>query len=88
MTPAAAGEGGTGSICSPWGAGALVVQAPPSYSTSGNWPPDSLLDELLGTGWATLNGDLTPKVFRLLTAYWSIACASMRGFASALHIPE
>jgi outer membrane protein OmpA-like peptidoglycan-associated protein len=46
-----------------WGAGALVVQAPPSYSDSGNWAPESLLDELPGTGWATKEGDLTPKVF-------------------------
>src|ERR1035441_5625578 len=46
-----------------WGAGALVVEAPPSYSNSGNWSPDALLDELPGTGWATPSGDLTPKVF-------------------------
>ena len=46
-----------------WGAGALVVQAPPSYSDSGNWSPESLLDELPSTGWATKTGDLTPKVF-------------------------
>jgi len=46
-----------------WGAGALVVQAPPSYSDSGNWSPDGLLDELPNTGWATVQGDLTPKVF-------------------------
>jgi hypothetical protein len=46
-----------------WGAGALVVQAPPSYSASGNWSPEALLDELPGTGWATKAGDLTPKVF-------------------------
>ena len=46
-----------------WGAGALVVQAPPSYSDSGNWSPESLLDELPSTGWATKSGDLTPKVF-------------------------
>jgi hypothetical protein len=46
-----------------WGAGALVVQAPPSYSDSGNWSPESLLDELPNTGWATQSGDLTPKVF-------------------------
>ncbi|MGO8813717.1 MAG: hypothetical protein ACLQVG_03500, partial [Terriglobia bacterium] len=45
-----------------WGAGALVVQAPPSYSDSGNWSPDGLLDELPNTGWATVSGDLTPKV--------------------------
>src|SRR5271167_4628002 len=46
-----------------WGAGALVVQGPPSYSDSGNWSPEDLLDELPNTGWATKNGDLTPKVF-------------------------
>ncbi len=46
-----------------WGAGALVVQAPPSYSDSGNWSPESLLDEVPSTGWATKQGDLTPKVF-------------------------
>jgi len=46
-----------------WGAGALIVQAPPSYSDSGNWSPDGLLDELPNTGWATVSGDLTPKVF-------------------------
>jgi outer membrane protein OmpA-like peptidoglycan-associated protein len=46
-----------------WGAGALVVQAPPSYSDSGNWSPEALLDELPSTGWATRTGDLTPKVF-------------------------
>jgi outer membrane protein OmpA-like peptidoglycan-associated protein len=46
-----------------WGAGALIVQAPPSYSDSGNWSPDALLDELPNTGWATKAGDLTPKVF-------------------------
>jgi outer membrane protein OmpA-like peptidoglycan-associated protein len=46
-----------------WGAGALVAQAPPSYSDSGNWSPESLLDELPNTGWATQSGDLTPKVF-------------------------
>jgi outer membrane protein OmpA-like peptidoglycan-associated protein len=46
-----------------WGAGALVVVAPPSYSDSGSWSPESLLDELPDTGWATKEGDLTPKVF-------------------------
>jgi outer membrane protein OmpA-like peptidoglycan-associated protein len=46
-----------------WGAGALVVEAPPSYSDSGNWSPESLLDEVPSTGWATKEGDLTPKVF-------------------------
>lgn len=46
-----------------WGAGALVVAAPPSYSDSGNWSPESLLDELPQTGWATQSGDLSPKVF-------------------------
>lgn len=46
-----------------WGAGALVVVAPPSYADSGNWSPESLLDELPQTGWATKAGDLSPKVF-------------------------
>jgi hypothetical protein len=64
MPLAAMGEGGTDEInLLSWGAGALVVQAPPSYSTSGNWSPNSLLDELPSTGWATPTGDLTPKVF-------------------------
>jgi outer membrane protein OmpA-like peptidoglycan-associated protein len=39
------------------------VEAPPSYSESGNWSPDALLDELSNTGWATKAGDLAPKVF-------------------------
>jgi len=46
-----------------WGAGALVVEAPPSYADTGNWSPESLLDELPATGWANNSGDLTPKVF-------------------------
>ena len=46
-----------------WGAGALVVEAPPSYSSSGNWSPEALLDELPNTGWATKAGDLSPKIF-------------------------
>ena len=46
-----------------WGAGALVVKAPPSYSETGAWSPESLLDELPTTGWATPAGDITPKVF-------------------------
>ncbi len=46
-----------------WGAGALIVQAPPSYSSSGAWSPDDLIDELPNTGWATRAGDLTPQVF-------------------------
>jgi hypothetical protein len=33
-----------------WGTGALVVQAPPSYSDSGNWSPDAMLDELPNQG--------------------------------------
>jgi len=33
-----------------WGAGALVVEAPPSYSDTGNWSPEALLDELPGSG--------------------------------------
>jgi outer membrane protein OmpA-like peptidoglycan-associated protein len=46
-----------------WGAGALVVELPPSYSDTGNWSPEALLDELPNSGWATKSGDLTPKVF-------------------------
>jgi len=46
-----------------WGAGALVVQGPPSYADTGNWSPASLLDELPSTGWCTKQGDVTPKVF-------------------------
>ena len=46
-----------------WGAGALVVKAPVSYSDSGTWSADDLLDERPDTGWATKSGDLTPKVF-------------------------
>ncbi|MGA2217171.1 MAG: OmpA family protein [Terracidiphilus sp.] len=46
-----------------WGAGALVVVAPPSYSDHGQWSTEVLLDELPNTGWATRDGDLTPKVF-------------------------
>ena len=57
-------DGGTEEInLLSWGAGALVVQQPPSYSDSGNWSPEALLDELPNTGWATKSGDLTPKVF-------------------------
>jgi outer membrane protein OmpA-like peptidoglycan-associated protein len=61
--PAQAGGGPPESNLLSWGAGALVVEAPPSYSDSGNWSPESLLDELPSTGWATKSGDLTPKVF-------------------------
>jgi OOP family OmpA-OmpF porin len=46
-----------------WGAGALVVVAPPSYSNTGNWSPEALLDELPNTGWASPDSDLKPKVF-------------------------
>jgi len=63
-TPTAGAQNGTSPVnLLSWGAGALIVQAPPSYSSSGNWSPDALLDELPGTGWATPAGDLTPKVF-------------------------
>jgi len=58
----ATGSPGESNLLS-WGAGALVVQAPPSYSDSGEWSPEDLLDELPSTGWATKDGDLTPKVF-------------------------
>ena len=46
-----------------WGAGALVVQEPPSFSEHGQWSAEVLLDELPSTGWATKKGDVTPKVF-------------------------
>jgi OmpA-OmpF porin, OOP family len=46
------------------GAGALLVEEPPSYSTDpGNWSPMALQDENPDTGWASPNGDLTPKTF-------------------------
>lgn len=45
------------------GAGARTVVAPVSYNTSYNWSPDALIDEHVGSGWATRNKDLTPKVF-------------------------
>jgi len=60
----AAAEGGRDPVnLLSWGAGALLVQRPPSYSETGDWSPDGLLDELPKTGWATKSGDLTPKVF-------------------------
>ena len=61
-------QGGTEEInLLSWGAGALVVQSPPSESTSGQWSTDALLDELKDTGWANKRGDLAPKaiVFEL-----------------------
>jgi outer membrane protein OmpA-like peptidoglycan-associated protein len=66
--PAARAQGGTEeSNLLSWGAGALVVQSPPSESTSGQWSTDELLDELKDTGWASKRDDLTPKaiVFEL-----------------------
>jgi outer membrane protein OmpA-like peptidoglycan-associated protein len=64
MPPAVRAEGGADQVnLLSYGAGALVVQAPPSYSTSGNWSANSLLDELPNTGWATPSGDVAPKVF-------------------------
>src|ERR1700677_1136566 len=50
-----------------WGAGALVVESPPSESNSGQWSTEALLDEYKDTGWANKRGDLTPKaiVFEL-----------------------
>jgi hypothetical protein len=63
-TSPARAQGGTGEVnLLSWGAGALIVQAPPSYSNSGQWSADAILDELPDTGWATPAGDLTPKVF-------------------------
>ena len=63
MLPARADNGPQETNLLSWGAGALVVAGPPSYSDTGQWSPESLLDELPGTGWATRNGDITPKVF-------------------------
>jgi outer membrane protein OmpA-like peptidoglycan-associated protein len=60
--PAQAGGGAAESNLLSWGAGAVVVTAPPSYADTGSWSPESLLDELPNTGWATKDGDLTPKV--------------------------
>jgi hypothetical protein len=45
------------------GAGAIIVHAPVSYADFGEWSPMSLIDELPKTGWASKDGDLTPKVF-------------------------
>jgi outer membrane protein OmpA-like peptidoglycan-associated protein len=61
--PARAANGASSVNLLSWGAGALIVQAPPSYAESGNWSPEALLDELPNTGWATKAGDLAPKVF-------------------------
>jgi outer membrane protein OmpA-like peptidoglycan-associated protein len=61
--PAQAGADPAESNLLSWGAGALVVQAPPSYADTGDWSPESLLDELPDTGWCNKQGDLTPKVF-------------------------
>ena len=61
--PAQVTKGPADSNLLSWGAGALVVQSPPSYNDSGQWSPESLLDEVPSTGWATKDGDLTAKVF-------------------------
>jgi hypothetical protein len=61
--PAQAKSGSDETNLLSWGAGALVVVAPVSYSDTGDWSPEALLDELPTTGWATRDGDLTPKVF-------------------------
>jgi len=61
--PAQAGGAPGESNLLSWGAGAVVVVAPPSYADTGSWSPESLLDELPNTGWCTKSGDLTPKVF-------------------------
>jgi outer membrane protein OmpA-like peptidoglycan-associated protein len=60
--PAQAAGGAAESNLLSWGAGAVVVVAPPSYADTGNWSPESLLDELPNTGWCNKSGDLTPKV--------------------------
>lgn len=46
-----------------WSTGTVVVGAPPSYSASGEWSPEDLLDEVATTGWASPAEDLSPKVF-------------------------
>jgi hypothetical protein len=50
-----------------WGAGAIVMQLPPSEATNYQWSTDMLLDEMKETGWANKRGDLAPKaiVFEL-----------------------
>ena len=44
-----------------WGSGALLVKAPAEYS--GSWSAWWLLDERPDRGWASPNGDVTPKAF-------------------------
>ena len=69
LLPLAAGaQGGMEEInLLSWGAGALVVQSPPSASTSGQWSTEMLLDEIKDTGWASPRADFAPKaiVFEL-----------------------
>ena len=46
------------------GAGALLVEEPPSYADDpANWSPMALQDEDPNTGWASPKGDLRPKTF-------------------------
>jgi len=70
-----------------WGAGALVVQSPPSESSSGQWSAESLLDENKDTGWANKRGDLAPKaiVFELAqrSAISSLAFDTAQAFSQA-----
>jgi hypothetical protein len=57
-------QGGAGEVnLLSWGAGAVVVAEPTSFSEHGQWSAEVLLDELPRTGWATKKGDVTPKVF-------------------------
>ena len=69
LLPVAAGAEGNSDDVNllSWGAGALVVQSPPSESSTGQWSTEALLNELKDTGWANKRGDLTPKaiVFEL-----------------------
>jgi OOP family OmpA-OmpF porin len=45
-----------------WGAGAIVVQTPPTEGrATGQWSADALLDELPDSGWANKRGDMSPK---------------------------
>jgi hypothetical protein len=63
---AAWAQGGTQEInLLSWGAGALVVQSPPSESTTGQWSTEALLDELKDSGWANKRGGLAPKAIVL-----------------------
>ena len=61
--PAQAKSGSDETNLLSWGAGAVVVEIPPSFAEHGQWSAEVLLDELPATGWATKKNDITPKVF-------------------------